>query len=201
MERLNFNFLNIKDKLSVYGRIEEVNVKGQDEPRLYRKYTFGKRQDINTDIKGVNVEITGLTYWQANDEVFANVVYDLNSVPADGSFVWEKNMIPLTELSDRDITRIAEKLFDPSDCWSSYTTFYFSEFMEKKFKRYRDKIAMIRYNFIFLNDGTFIYDYNNYDSFEKALEDAIHFGEDRNDMISLIYPHPADQRYFSNHQF
>ena len=86
MERLNFNFLNIKDKLSVYGRIEEVNVKGQDEPRLYRKYTFGKRQDINTDIKGVNVEITGLTYWQANDEVFANVVYDLNSVPADGNF-------------------------------------------------------------------------------------------------------------------
>ena len=201
MDNLNFNFLNIKDKLSVYGRIEEVNVKDQDVPRIYRKYAFGHAQNIKTTIKDVTVVITGLSYWQANDEIYADVIIDLRTVPSNGNFVWDKNMIPLTELPDSAITKIAEKLFDPSECWENFVLFHFSEFMAKKFKRYRDKIAMIRHNFIFLNDGTFIYDYNNYDSLEKALEDAIRFGEDRNDMISLIYPHPADQRYFSNHQF
>ena len=197
MDNLNFNFLNIKDKLSVYGRIEEVNIKDQDVPRIYRKYVFGAGQNIKTTIKDVTVVITGLSYWQANDEIYADVIIDLRTVPSNGNFVWDKNMIPLTELPDSAITKIAEKLFDPSDCWETFVLFHFSEFMTKKFKRYRDRIAIIRYNFIFLNDGTFIYDYDKYDSFEKALEDAIRFGEDRNDMISLIYPQLLDQRIVS----
>lgn len=196
MDNLNFNFLNIKDKLSAC-RIEEVNVNGQDVPRIYRKYVFGKAQNIKTTINDVTVVITGLSYWQANDEIYADVIIDLRTVPSNGNFVWDKNMIPLTELPDSAITKIAEKLFDPSDSWETIVLFHFSEFMVKKFKRYRDRIALIRYNFIFLNDGTFIYDYDNYDSLEEALENAIRFGEDRNDMISLIYPQLLDQRTVS----
>ena len=37
-----------------------------------------------------------------------------------------------------------------------------------------------------------VYDYEKFSTFEDALIDAVHNGEDLDDMISLIYPEKVD---------
>jgi hypothetical protein len=50
------------------------------------------------------------------------------------------------------------------------------------------KMRDFRTNFIFLTDGSLIYDYDRFDSMEDAIIDAVkNHGEDLDDMISMCY--------------
>ena len=61
-----------------------------------------------------------------------------------------------------------------------------------KKQKYGKHIKEERINFLFLDDGSMVYDYNRFDTFEDALIDAVHQGEDLDDMISLVYPEKVD---------
>ena len=57
-----------------------------------------------------------------------------------------------------------------------------------KIKRYGSHIKEQRTNFLFLDDGSLVYDYDKFDSMEDAIIDAVvNFGEDLDDMIAHCY--------------
>ena len=59
---------------------------------------------------------------------------------------------------------------------------------EDKISFYKSKIRARRANFIFLTDGSMIYDYDRFDDLEDAIIDAVkNHGEDLDDMISMCY--------------
>jgi len=60
-------------------------------------------------------------------------------------------------------------------------------------KRYGDKIIDDCKNFVFLKDGSMVYDYDKFDDHIEAMIDAINNGEDIDRMISLIYREKVDQ--------
>ena len=60
-------------------------------------------------------------------------------------------------------------------------------------KRYGDKIIDDCKNFVFLKDGSMVYDYNKFDDHVEAMIDAVNNGEDIDRMISLIYREKVDQ--------
>ena len=60
-------------------------------------------------------------------------------------------------------------------------------------KRYGDKIIDECKNFIFLKDGSMVYDYDKFEDHIEAIIDAINNGEDIDRMISLIYREKIDQ--------
>ena len=59
--------------------------------------------------------------------------------------------------------------------------------------RYKDKIENECKNFVFLKDGSMIYDYDKFDDHIEAMIDALDNGEDIDYMISLIYREKIDQ--------
>jgi hypothetical protein len=59
--------------------------------------------------------------------------------------------------------------------------------------RYKDKIENKCKNFVFLKDGSMIYDYDKFDDHIEAMIDALDNGEDIDYMISLIYREKIDQ--------
>ena len=59
--------------------------------------------------------------------------------------------------------------------------------------RYKDKIENECKNFIFLKDGSMVYDYDKFDDHIEAMIDALDNGEDIDYMISLIYREKIDQ--------
>ena len=59
--------------------------------------------------------------------------------------------------------------------------------------RYKDKIENECKNFVFLKDGSMVYDYDKFDDHIEAMIDAINQGEDIDYMISLIYREKIDQ--------
>ena len=59
--------------------------------------------------------------------------------------------------------------------------------------RYKDKIENECKNFIFLKDGSIVYDYDKFDDHIEAMIDALDNGEDIDYMISLIYREKIDQ--------
>lgn len=60
--------------------------------------------------------------------------------------------------------------------------------LNNKIKRYGSRIKEQRTNFLFLNDGSLVYDYDKFDSMENAIIDAVvNFGEDLDDMIAHCY--------------
>lgn len=59
--------------------------------------------------------------------------------------------------------------------------------------RYKDKIENECKNFVFLKDGSMVYDYDKFDDHIEAMIDAIDNGEDIDYMISLIYREKIDQ--------
>lgn len=59
--------------------------------------------------------------------------------------------------------------------------------------RYKDKIENECKNFVFLKDGSMVYDYDKFDDHIEAMIDALDNGEDINYMISLIYRDKIDQ--------
>ena len=61
-----------------------------------------------------------------------------------------------------------------------------------KKQKYGKRVKEERINFLFLDDGSMVYDYNRFDTFEDALIDAVHQGEDLDDMISLVYLEKVD---------
>ena len=70
----------------------------------------------------------------------------------------------------------------------------FDWYWENKRKKYFGKIKAERKNFLFLTDGTMVYDYCKWDSAIDALIDAVkNHGEDLDDMISLMYLEKIDQ--------
>ena len=60
-------------------------------------------------------------------------------------------------------------------------------------KRYGDKIVDDCKNFVFLKDGSMVYDYDKFDDHIEAMIDAVNNGEDIDRMISLIYREKIDQ--------
>jgi len=59
--------------------------------------------------------------------------------------------------------------------------------------RYKDKIENECKNFVFLKDGSMVYDYDKFDDHIEAMIDAVNQGEDIDYMISLIYREKIDQ--------
>lgn len=68
----------------------------------------------------------------------------------------------------------------------------YRSWLEYKRKKHAGHIKTERTNFLFLDDGSMVYDYEKFKSFEDALIDAVNKGEDLDDMISLIYPEKVD---------
>ena len=59
---------------------------------------------------------------------------------------------------------------------------------EDKINFYKNKTRVRRANFIFLTDGSMIYDYDRFESAEDAIIDAVkNHGEDLDDMIAMCY--------------
>lgn len=59
---------------------------------------------------------------------------------------------------------------------------------EDKIEFYKSKTRARRANFIFLKDGSMVYDYDRFNSTEDAIIDAVkNHGEDLDDMISMCY--------------
>lgn len=64
----------------------------------------------------------------------------------------------------------------------------YSNFFEEAIIKHKNRIKVQRTNFIFLTDGSMIYDYYIFDSYVDALVDAVkNSGEDLDDMISLVF--------------
>jgi len=59
--------------------------------------------------------------------------------------------------------------------------------------RYKDKIENECKNFVFLKDGSMVYDYDKFYDHIEAMIDALNNGEDIDYMISLIYREKIDQ--------
>ena len=60
-------------------------------------------------------------------------------------------------------------------------------------KRYGDKIIDECKNFVFLKDGSMVYDYDKFNDHIEAMINAVNNGEDIDRMISLIYREKVDQ--------
>lgn len=59
---------------------------------------------------------------------------------------------------------------------------------EHKINFYKNKTRARRTNFIFLTDGSMVYDYDRFESAEDAIIDAVkNHGEDLDDMIAMCY--------------
>ena len=70
-----------------------------------------------------------------------------------------------------------------------------------KAEHYKNKIRTRRANFIFLTDGSMIYDYDRFDSVEDAIIDAVkNHGENLDDMIAMCYSsvNPPLKEFFIN---
>lgn len=55
-------------------------------------------------------------------------------------------------------------------------------------------VRCVRVNFVFLSDGSMVYDYVRFCGYMEALINAVEMGEDLDDMLSLIFPEKVDQR-------
>ena len=75
----------------------------------------------------------------------------------------------------------------------TYRRAYYNTWEEYIHKRYRDKIIDDCKNFVFLKDGSMVYDYDKFDDHVEAMIDAVNNGEDIDKMISLIYREKIDQ--------
>ena len=70
-----------------------------------------------------------------------------------------------------------------------------------KVQHYKNKTRTRRENFIFLTNGSMIYDYDRFDSVEDAIIDAVkNHGEDLDDMIAMCYSsvNPSLKEFFIN---
>lgn len=65
--------------------------------------------------------------------------------------------------------------------------------LENKRQKYGNKIKEERINFFFLNDGSMVYPYEKFDSYIDAMIDAVHQGENIDELISLVFPEKIDQ--------
>ena len=66
--------------------------------------------------------------------------------------------------------------------------------LENKRIKYKNKIVEERANFFFLNDGCMVYPYETFDSYWKAMADAVmNHGEDIDDIVSLVFREKVDQ--------
>ena len=75
----------------------------------------------------------------------------------------------------------------------TYKRAYYNTWEEYIHKRYGDKIIDDCKNFVFLKDGSMVYDYDKFDDHIEAMIDAVNNGEDIDRMISLIYREKVDQ--------
>ena len=75
----------------------------------------------------------------------------------------------------------------------TYRRAYYNTWEEYIHKRYDDKIINECKNFVFLNDGSMVYDYDKFDDHIEAMIDAVNKGENIDRMISLIYREKVDQ--------
>ena len=75
----------------------------------------------------------------------------------------------------------------------TYKRSYYNTWEEYIHARYTDKIVDECKNFVFLKDGSMVYDYDKFEDLVEAMIDAINQGEDIDKMISLIYKEKIDQ--------
>lgn len=75
----------------------------------------------------------------------------------------------------------------------TYRKAYYNTWEEYIHKRYGNKIIDECKNFVFLKDGSMVYDYDKFDDHIEAMIDAVNNGEDIDRMISLIYREKIDQ--------
>jgi len=75
----------------------------------------------------------------------------------------------------------------------TYRRAYYNTWEEYIHGRYANKIIDECKNFVFLKDGSMVYDYDKFEDHIEAMIDAIKNGEDIDRMISLIYREKVDQ--------
>lgn len=80
----------------------------------------------------------------------------------------------------------------------TYRRAYYNIWEEYIHKKYGDNIVDECKNFIFLNDGSMVYDYDRFEDHVEAMIDAIKNGEDIDKIISLIYREKVDQPIVKN---
>lgn len=199
----DYNIVNIINKVKESNWIENepINVPltkiPQDaEKKLLHKISFGKGQELEVIFNYEQSLIRNICYCEEEDELYAEIY--TKSVYTDWTFK-ENKIIPFSSLSEKHIIMIAEKLsndytFDQLyDSHSHIVQTYFSDFMISKIKKHQNHIKCIRINFIFLDDDSFIYDYNKFNDHIQAMRNAVDYGENLKELISLIYPEKMDQ--------
>ena len=81
----------------------------------------------------------------------------------------------------------------------TYRRAYYNTWEEYIHARYTNKLDSSNQivdeckNFVFLKDGSMVYDYDKFDDHIEAMIDAVNNGEDIDRMISLIYREKVDQ--------
>ena len=65
-------------------------------------------------------------------------------------------------------------------------------YIENSREKYGSKVIAERQNFLFLKDGTMVYPTSCFGSYIDAMIDAVHKGEDLQDLISLVFPEKID---------
>lgn len=157
------------------------------EEKILRKISLGSFQKLEITLRNKKVFIKHICYCEDEDKLYAEVyiktVYN------------ENRIIPFSDLKNKHIIMITEKLFNPvlPDPDGFSIGYLLSDFMIKKYKLYKNRVKTIRKHFIFLNDGTFIYDYEEFDDHLQAIAAACRYGENPKELISLIYPEERDQ--------
>lgn len=69
----------------------------------------------------------------------------------------------------------------------------FNTWEEYVHTKYKDRIKDECKNFIFLDDCTMKYDFDEFDSYIDAMVDAVHKGEDIDKVVSLVFREKIDQ--------
>jgi len=72
--------------------------------------------------------------------------------------------------------------------WEEYIHAKYSNKLDSK-----DSIVEECKNFVFLKDGSMVYDYDKFDSYLDAMIDAIEQGEDIDTVVSLVFREKIDQ--------
>jgi len=80
----------------------------------------------------------------------------------------------------------------------TYRRAYYNTWEEYIHKRYGDNIENECKNFVFLKNGSMVYDYDRFSDHVEAMIDAIKNGENIDRIISLIYREKVDQPIVKN---
>lgn len=170
--------------------LSKSNVLSDIEKKTLRKISFGKDQELEIILNDEHVLVRNICYCEEEDMLYAEIY--TRTVYTDFKYT-DNKIIPFSDLKEKHIIMISEKLFNKIPYDYQVVRLHFSEFMNNKFEKYKNRIKCLRVNFIFLDDNTFIYDYSKFTDHIEAIYTASLYGENIKELISLIYPEKIDQ--------